>query len=98
MSNVGEKFGLTRDPQFNIVRHASNELTLTRTSIFTGARNTMTLPITMEEFRFWRSGQALIQEVFPHLNPIQREFLMSGETEDEWTEIFGSAEDEEAES
>ena len=59
--------------------------------------NQMTLPMTPEEFDAaydnWKAG-AFIQNAFPNLNPIQREFLMSGMSEEEQNEFFGDADDE----
>ena len=39
----------------------------------------------------WRSG-TLIQEAMPNLNADQREFLISGMTDEEWTECWGEEE------
>lgn len=58
---------------------------LTRTSPFSGKVNTMELDITPEQLERWRNGE-LIQRVFPHLTPSEREFIMTGITDDEWPE------------
>jgi hypothetical protein len=59
--------------------------------------NQMVLPMTTEEFDAaydnWKGG-AFIQNAFPNLSPIQREFLMSGMSEQEQNEFFGDADDE----
>tara|TARA_R100000700_G_scaffold41284_1_gene61357 strand:+ start:12333 stop:12527 length:195 start_codon:yes stop_codon:yes gene_type:complete len=49
----------------------------------TGEKNTMLLPVTNEQIERWQDGE-LIQNVFPHLSPSEREFLISGVTPEEW--------------
>lgn len=63
---------------------------VTRVSPFSGKTNSMELPITQEQLDRWNSG-SLIQNVFPHLDPGQREFLKTGITPQEWEETFGKA-------
>jgi hypothetical protein len=58
-------------------------------SVLTHNWNTMELPITQEAVDAWRKHGRLIQDVFPHLTPSQRQFLMSGVTEAEWEKAFG---------
>ena len=68
---------------------------ITKTSAFSGKEHTMDLPITQEELDRWHRGE-LIQNVFPHLNPSQREFLITGTTPEEWNDMFKEdGEDEE---
>ena len=55
---------------------------ITKTSVMTGEKNEMLLPVTNEQIEKWEGG-ALIQDVFPHLTPSEREFLISGVTPDE---------------
>ena len=59
---------------------------------FTGALNTMELPITVSEYdrgmNLWEDG-ALIQNAFPTLNAEQREFVKTGITPEMWIKIFG---------
>lgn len=57
---------------------------LSRRSPFSGKVNTMVLPITEEQLLSYENGDRCIQEVFPNLTPAQREFIMTGITEDEW--------------
>jgi hypothetical protein len=94
MVNVGERLGLLPDSQFE-VSELPEGLQLTRTSIFTRKRNTMTLPIDASTFIRWRRGEMLVQDAFPHLSADQREFLMSGATPEEWSGIFASDDEEE---
>lgn len=76
-------------------------ISIKRKSEFTGKINTMELPLTLEEFnagarRSWKlnpnGGTEHMQNVFPQLNAEQREFLMTGCTPEEWTEMFGEEE------
>lgn len=61
---------------------------VTRRSMFTGIERTIDLPVTQEQLDKWTNG-ALIQDVFPHLTKDQREFIMTGVTDDEWKGTFG---------
>lgn len=58
-----------------------------KTSIFTNKQNEMILPITQEELQRWQDGE-LIQNVFPHLNEDQREFMVTGATPQEWKDFM----------
>ena len=59
-----------------------------RTSPFSGNVNTMELNVTSEQVQRWQEGE-LVQNVFPHLNPDEREFLLTGITPEEWATTFG---------
>ena len=58
-----------------------------KTSIFTNKQNEMLLPITHEQLKRWQDGE-LIQNVFPHLNEDQREFMVTGATPQEWRDFM----------
>jgi len=58
-----------------------------RVSPFTGEIRKKDLPITQEQLDSWRSG-SLIQKAFPHLNDSDREFILTGISDDEWDEMF----------
>ena len=62
---------------------------LARKSMLTGEVHSMELPITSKQLSTWDSGKGLIQEVFPKLTADQREFIMSGITQEEWDNAFG---------
>jgi hypothetical protein len=66
MVSLGERLGLLRPAQLEVVGE-DGCLTLTRTSIFTGRRNTMTLLITRAQLARHGCGGSLIQDVFPDL-------------------------------
>lgn len=63
---------------------------VTKTSPLTGKQNSMDLPITQEQLDYWKSSRKVIQEVFPNLSAVEREFLISGYTEEDWQMIFGA--------
>jgi hypothetical protein len=56
---------------------------ITRKSPFSGKTNTKDIDVTMEQLEAWRGG-GMIQNVMPHLSASDREFLMTGITDDEW--------------
>lgn len=60
---------------------------ITRTSQYSGITRTLDLPITEEQIEAHYSGKK-IQEAMPHLSSEDREFLMTGITAEEWTEMF----------
>ena len=61
---------------------------ITRQSLISGNINTMSLPITEEQYNAWEQG-TLVQVAMPHLSPDEREFVMTGITPTEWAETFG---------
>ena len=61
---------------------------LSKRSIISGKINEMDLDITEEQYFSWKTGD-LVQNVFPHLNSKEREFIVSGITPQEWKEVFG---------
>jgi hypothetical protein len=58
-----------------------------RTSMLTGITRSIELPITGEQWAAYEAG-ALVQDAFPHLSPDEREFIITGITEEEWDDIF----------
>ena len=69
-------------------------LPVQKTSQITGMVHTMLIPITYERLLAWIEGNALIQEAFPELTPVQREFLITGIVEEEWNEFITDNEEE----
>ena len=61
---------------------------ITRKSLISGNINSMSLPITEEQYNAWEQG-TLVQDAMPHLSPDEREFVMTGITPEEWAETFG---------
>lgn len=66
---------------------------ITRTSIFTKKTRTIELPITQEQWDRWQSGGEVIQNVLSHLTMEQREFLLTGSTQEEWDEYMKDEEE-----
>jgi hypothetical protein len=57
---------------------------ITKISIISGKENTLDLDITEEQLARYNAGDGLVQNIFPDLTPGEREFLMTGITEEEW--------------
>ena len=69
------------------------KIPVSRKCIITGATNTMKLAITHEELDRIEEGKELIQNIVPHLNADEREFLISGMTPETWEKTMGPEED-----
>lgn len=67
---------------------------ITRKSMMSGVTRTRDLPITAAQLEAWRNG-ALVQNAFPNLSPSDREFLMTGMTDEEWDKAFAEVEEPE---
>ena len=65
---------------------------ITRTSRITGIIRTIDLPITEEQLIDYGRG-ALIQDALWNLNTEQREFFMTGITEEEWQKFVAVSEE-----
>ena len=61
---------------------------VTRKSGYSGKVRTLDLPVTDEQMLAYLHGNMPIQFVFPNLSPSEREFIMTGITDDEWNEMF----------
>lgn len=53
----------------------------------------MDIDITEDQFLRWKGGE-LIQVAMPNITPAEREFLMTGATQEEWDEVFKPLEDD----
>ena len=67
-------------------------MNITKISSLTGNEHTMNINITESEL--WRvenrhNSMELIQDIVPNLLMEEREFLMTGITNEEWIRIFG---------
>lgn len=60
-----------------------------RKSLLTGETNSRYLDITDEQLRAWTQGE-LAQVAFPNLTAGEREFVISGITEQEWERFLGA--------
>jgi len=72
-------------------------MTITKQSLWSGKTHTLDLDITPAQLAAWQGGM-LIQVAMPHLTAAEREFLISGLTAAEWTEMCQDAEPEEEEA
>lgn len=69
---------------------------ISRTSPLTGKVNTMDLNITpeqLERFNKRHEQRVLAQDALPHLSPAEREFLMTGYTQEDWDKMFPPEDD-----
>lgn len=64
---------------------------VSRSSPLTRGVVTRTLPLTVEQILKWEQG-ALIQNAMPHLTADQREFLLTGMSDNDWNENFADDE------
>lgn len=67
---------------------------IARQSLLSGEVHELNLPITPEQLaEFAQPGRTrYVQDIFPQLDPAQREFLLTGITPDEWAAAFPDAE------
>ncbi len=70
----------------------SENVNITRKSMFTGVVRTLDLPVTEDQMRAYENGM-FVQDAFPSLCPADREFIKTGVTQEEWDEAFGDEED-----
>ena len=70
-------------------------MNITRKSDLTGVTRTIEIPVTPEQLRSWEEG-ALIQRAMPNLTSAQREFIISGITEEEWNDAFPEEDDDDS--
>lgn len=68
-------------------------------SRFSGEEHEMVLPMSLDEFgkalEDWEARRVPIQEAFPTLTDQQREFLMTGSTQEEWDKAFPEDDEDE---
>ena len=72
-----------------------NEMKITKKSSLTGVEHTLDIDITEEQFqrvemRFFT--KEVIQNIIPNVSLGEREFLMTGITQEEWDETFSTLE------
>jgi len=59
---------------------------ITRQSLISGITRTLEIPVTAAQLCVWQTGTH-IQDAMPELEPAQREFIMTGITDEEWSEL-----------
>tara|TARA_Y100000592_G_C5453376_1_gene309981 strand:- start:374 stop:574 length:201 start_codon:yes stop_codon:yes gene_type:complete len=62
-----------------------------RKSMVSGKVHAMDLDVTQEQMDAWSAGM-YIQDAMPQLSDGEREFLMTGITQEEWDATFGEEE------
>ena len=62
---------------------------ITKISQCSGKTNTMDIPITQEQYNLFQFDNRPIQKIFPFLSANEREFLLTGSTQEEWDKMFG---------
>ena len=71
----------------------------TRQSIITWKESSIAIAMPIDEFMYcfslWTHDKCLIQDCFPDLDDDEREFIMSGITVEEWTDLYGPDDDTE---
>ena len=60
---------------------------ITMTSILSGKTTTRDIDVEPEQVKAWQNGM-LIQDAMPELSPTDREFIMSGITQEEWEGLY----------
>jgi hypothetical protein len=66
---------------------------ITRISMLSGIERTRDIPCTEDQYSLYEKG-AHIQTAMPNISAGDREFIISGITDEEWDEVF-TEEDEE---
>lgn len=65
---------------------------ITRTSQVSGIERTRDIPVTEGQLKAWQNG-GHIQRVMSNLSEDDREFIMTGITQEEWDTMFPEEED-----
>ena len=60
---------------------------ITMTSMISGKTTTRDIDVEPEQVKAWQNGM-LIQDAMPELSPTDREFIMSGITQEEWEGLY----------
>lgn len=66
---------------------------ITKASSLTGIEHTMDIDVTEEQLYQIKHKTDLIQHIVPHLPGAQREFLLTGITDEEWQDAFADIEE-----
>lgn len=71
----------------------ANKLRVVKISPVTGTPNEMLLELTPYELEAYDNGMGHVQDMFPHLDSDEREFLISGMTPADWEAVVGVDDD-----
>lgn len=59
-----------------------------RKSAISGIEHQKDIPVDPNDMMMWEYGAGNIDELMPYLTDIDRDFILSGITQNEWTEAF----------
>ena len=65
-----------------------------RKSVISNIERTRNIPVNPDDYFAWQAGHASIQELMPYLTDSDREFILSGITDDEWSTMFAEEEEQ----
>jgi hypothetical protein len=65
-----------------------------RKSVLSGIERTRNIPVNPEDMLLWETGSLNIQDAMPYLNDNDREFILTGITQEEWDAAFLNADEE----
>lgn len=65
---------------------------ITRTSQLSGRVRSREINVTKEQLQEWLKSRKHIDVVLSHLSNSEREFLLTGITDDEWDQLMADAE------
>lgn len=65
-----------------------------RKSVLSGIERTRDIPVNPEDMLLWETGTVNIQDAMPYLNDDDREFILTGITQEEWNNAFSNADEE----
>ena len=71
----------------NYMENKTMALQITKTSMLTGIDRTKTFDITYDQYYAWYTEGELIQNAMPNLSASDREFIMTGMTDEEWNDL-----------
>ncbi len=69
---------------------------IVRKSIFSGTVRAKDIDVTPEQLERFYKREENIQNIMPHLTDSEREFIMTGVTDDEWNDVFQDWDEEES--
>jgi hypothetical protein len=89
------KFEESTDETERLTFYSDGTALVIRYSVLSGKFNKAILKIDEEQYNRWKDKRSLIQDVFPHLDSDEREFLMTGYTPEDWQAMFPPTDEDE---